>query len=145
MYKSFGDFTTSGGTAEGCFNEDGTPQEMKVAALTRTYITAFQGTPLKMYYNPEDSSFTATFVFNDLVKESSQIYMNLDGHYPDGFTKTASVDGEAIENFVFEGPTDTNYFSITFDDPSAMHKKIVTVTITKNSPETQGTVEENKH
>lgn len=25
MYKSFGDFTTTGGTKEGMFNEDGTP------------------------------------------------------------------------------------------------------------------------
>ena len=41
QYKSFGDFTTTGGTAEGVFNEDGTPQTYKLQALTRTYAHAF--------------------------------------------------------------------------------------------------------
>jgi hypothetical protein len=62
MYKSFGDHTTSGGTAEGLFNADGTPQELKLKSLTRTYIHAFQGTPLQMYFNTQDASFTSTFV-----------------------------------------------------------------------------------
>lgn len=34
QYKSFGDFTTTGGTAEGMFNEDGTPQPLKLKAIT---------------------------------------------------------------------------------------------------------------
>lgn len=41
MYKSFGDFTTTGGPKEGMYNPDGTPQALKLKALTRTYITAF--------------------------------------------------------------------------------------------------------
>ena len=41
MYKSFGDFTTTGGTKEGMYNSDGTPQDKKLKALTRSYIHAF--------------------------------------------------------------------------------------------------------
>ena len=41
MYKSFGDFTTTGGTKEGMFNSDGTPQQLKLKAIARTYAHAF--------------------------------------------------------------------------------------------------------
>jgi hypothetical protein len=51
MYKSFGDFTTTGGPKEGMYNPDGTPQAQKLKALTRTYMHAFQGTPNSMYFS----------------------------------------------------------------------------------------------
>lgn len=50
MYKSFGDFTTTGGTSEGMFNSDGTPQDLKLRAIARSYAHAFQGTPETMYF-----------------------------------------------------------------------------------------------
>ena len=41
QFKSFGDFTTTGGTKEGMFNSDGTPQSAKLEAIARTYAHAF--------------------------------------------------------------------------------------------------------
>lgn len=94
MYKSFGDHTTSGGTKEGLFNDDGTPQALKVKALSRTYAHAFQGTPIKMYFNTADASFTTTFAADASIKAPTEIYMHFDIHYPNGYTATASVDGQ---------------------------------------------------
>merc|ERR1712013_524287 len=76
MYKSFGDFTTTGGTREGMFNSDGTPQDLKLKAIARTYAHAFQGTPSKMSFNTTDGSFSTTFEYDAAITEPTEIYLN---------------------------------------------------------------------
>ena len=67
MYKSFGDFTTTGGTREGMFNSDGTPQDLKLKAIARTYAHAFQGTPESMYFSIADGSFSTSYQLSSTV------------------------------------------------------------------------------
>jgi len=92
-YKSFGDHTTSGGIKEGMFHVDGTTQKYKLKSLTRTYIHAWQGEPLQMYFNTKDATFTASMKFDATIKAPTEIYIFFDEHYPDGYTATASVEG----------------------------------------------------
>jgi hypothetical protein len=88
MYKSFGDFTTTGGTAEGMFNDDGTPQDLKVKAISRTYAYAYQGTPETMYFSSSSGAFTTTYVVDEAVNGVTEIYVNPDVWYPDGYKWT---------------------------------------------------------
>jgi hypothetical protein len=134
MYKSFGDHTTSGGTAEGLFNEDGTPQARKLEALTRTYVTAFQGTPHQMYFNSVDASFTASWFIDASVKANTEVYLNPDIHYPNGHTVAIEIDGEAATG-VSVLPGHGNYIQIVFDDPlklNSLNGKTMSITITAN-------------
>jgi len=46
QFKNYADLTTSAGTgSEGFYNEDGTLQDWKVKALSRTYVMLTQGVP----------------------------------------------------------------------------------------------------
>lgn len=58
MYKGFHDFTTTGGDDQGLFRSDGSIQDSKVKALTRTYVQAFQGTGLKTQFDKDTGFFT---------------------------------------------------------------------------------------
>ena len=112
MYKSFGDHTTAGGHFEGMYNEDGTPQALKLKALTRTYVHAFQGTPVKMFFHTEDASFTCSFIFDAKISAPTEIFIYFDLHYPGGYVAKADVDG-----FRFERVGETNYMTFEHDDP----------------------------
>ena len=90
QYKSFGDFTTTGGTAEGVFNENGTPQTYKLQALTRTYAHAFQGVPSTMHYDTVTKSFKTSFTLDKSVKGLTEIYLNKKLNYPNGYKITVS-------------------------------------------------------
>lgn len=85
MYKGFGDFTTTGGDLEGMYTNNGVPQALKVKALTRTYATAYQGTPSMMFFDPEDGSFVTRWTIDDKVTAETEIYMNPDVWYPNGY------------------------------------------------------------
>jgi len=41
QYKGFGDFTTTGNSNEGLYDNSGNVQDNKLRALTRTYVHAF--------------------------------------------------------------------------------------------------------
>ena len=127
MYKSFGDHTTSGGTAEGLFNADGTPQALKLASLTRTYQHAFQGTPLQMYFNTADASFTSTFVVDASITAPGEIYIYFDLHYSgENYVASATCEGKAVEGGVtFKKSEQQNYLTVEFGTPAAVDKKIV--------------------
>jgi endoglycosylceramidase len=62
QYKYYDDLTTSAGTgSEGFWNMDGTLQEWKVKALSRTYLKATQGAPLIQNFKHETGQFYAKF------------------------------------------------------------------------------------
>ena len=135
QYKSFGDHTTAGGEFEGMFNEDGSPQAGKMKALARTYMHAFQGTPIKMFFNPEDSSFTCSFTFDAKVTAPSEIYAYTAVHYPEGYIARADTDG-----FTFT-EVSKNYISLQHSNPDSIDGKVVSIVITRK---TSGMVEERK-
>jgi hypothetical protein len=93
MYKSFGDHTTSGGEKEGMFRENGEIQELKVKAVSRSYIHAFQGVPQKIYFNTHDGTYTGSFIFDAKVTAPSEIYAYRKIHYPDGLEAKAFTEG----------------------------------------------------
>jgi len=39
------------------FEADGTPQALKLKAMSRTYAHAFQGTPQSMYFSTKSGAF----------------------------------------------------------------------------------------
>ena len=67
------------------FNADGTPQDMKLQAIARTYAHAFEGTPQSMYFSTENASFKTSFLLDKRVLGSTEVYMNKDLFYDDGY------------------------------------------------------------
>lgn len=85
--KNFADLTTSAGTgSEGFYNNDGTLQDGKVKALTRTYMMATQGTLKSMEFSTESSNFEARFDVNTAIQQPSVLYYNQQYWYSTGFT-----------------------------------------------------------
>ena len=86
MYKPYKDFTTTcTEDAEGLFNLDGSVQNWKVKALSRTYIQAYQGVPLRQRFNSETKVFEAEFIANLLVDTPSELYFYKELNYPKGY------------------------------------------------------------
>ena len=86
MYKSYNDHTTTAAEGqEGIFNDDGTIQNMKEKALTRTYILYYQGIPIEFNFDDDTYEFNAKFKYNKDIKESSVLYFNKDLYYKNGF------------------------------------------------------------
>ena len=90
---------------------------------------AFQGTPIKMFFNPEDSSFTCSFTFDAAVKAPSEIYAYFSIHYPDGYTARADIDG-----FTFT-ETSKNYLTVEHINPNSISGKVVSIAITRKTEE----------
>ena len=98
--KNFADLTTSAGTgSEGFYNNDGTLQDGKVKALTRTYLTATQGTLKSMQFSTETSNFESRFDVNTNIKLPSVLYYNKHYWYPNGinFVLYNSYDVPLVE------------------------------------------------
>lgn len=91
MYKPFGDHTTSAReNEEGMFLEDGNPQNYKIQALTRTYVQAYQGTPIKTYFDYDTGFFITSFNLDLKIKAPSILYYNKDLFYKN-FTKNYTL------------------------------------------------------
>ena len=83
--KNFADLTTSAGTgSEGFYNNDGTLQEGKVKALTRSYMMSTQGILSSMQFSTETSNFEARFEVNTDIKLPSVLYYNQQYYYTQG-------------------------------------------------------------
>ena len=114
MYKSFYDHTTTAAeNEEGIFNDDGTIQNIKEKALSRTYIQYYQGLPLEVFYNDDTSEFLARFEYDGNIDEPSVIYLNKDLNYKDGYELEISDDnGNKIEEITLEEKGNYIYFKI---------------------------------
>jgi len=88
QYKGYGDFTTTGGAAEGMFADDGLPQQLKLKAITRTYVHAYKGTPKSSWFSTETGSYLTTFNYNRNITADTELYMNKDLWYSQGFKLT---------------------------------------------------------
>jgi endoglycosylceramidase len=86
MYKPFLDFTTScPDNKEGVFNQDGSYQEFKYKALTRTYVQAFQGKAIKMIYDKDQKILEVLFELDLSIEKPTEIYFNRVLNYPQGY------------------------------------------------------------
>ena len=95
--KIYKDLTTTAklGT-EGFYNQDGSLQDLKVKALSRTYLAKTQGTLLSQNFNTNNSQFIAWIKVNTSVEAPSEIYLNTQYWYPDGFEILITQDGKQI-------------------------------------------------
>lgn len=77
QFKFYGDLTTSAGVgSEGFYEHDGSLQEWKVKALSRTYLMATQGVPTLQKFDMDTSDFTAKFTANTNLDAPTIIYVN---------------------------------------------------------------------
>ena len=95
QYKGYNDFTTTGSGTEGFFFTNGTLQDDKVKALSRTYFQAVQGKPLSIVF--ENGVFNGTFELNSGIKYPTEIYMNTQLYYPNGFQIEISREGATVQ------------------------------------------------
>ena len=114
MYKSYNDHTTTAAeNEEGIFNDDGTIQNMKEIALSRTYIQYYQGIPLEVIFNDETNEFLARFKYDKNINEPSVLYLNKDLKYKDGYDLHITDDnGIEIEEVVSEEKENYIFFKI---------------------------------
>ena len=87
QFKYNDDITTVSGKIEGFYHANGTLQEGKVAALSRTYARAVAGTPLLMRFDPSTAAFRLRYLVGPgavgaNVSSTTDIFMNLGMHYP---------------------------------------------------------------
>lgn len=94
QYKGFNDITTTGSSTEGFFFANGTLQDGKVKALSRTYFQYIQGKPLSIVFN--DGAFVGTFFMNSTIRYPTEVYLNNQLYYPDGFEVIVSREGAKI-------------------------------------------------
>ena len=124
MYKAFNDHTTTAAeNEEGIFNPDGSLQNIKEKALSRTYIQSYQGIPLEINFDDDTNIFTASFTYNPEIKEPNVLYLYKDLKYPNGYNlELTGEDGTPIEGVDVEEKGNYVYFKI--DQPSELNVKV---------------------
>ena len=85
MFKGFGDFTTSGNTSEGLYGPDGKVEEIKLKALVRTYVQAYQGVPEEIAFDNTSAHFYTKFQVDGSIKAPTLLYYNQQYYYPNGY------------------------------------------------------------
>jgi len=115
MYKPYKDFTTTcPDDREGLFYKDGSVQPFKVKALTRSYVVAFQGEPLSMFFDTETKVLQAEMSYDSSIKRATVIYLNKELNYPNGFNLEVKGTGK-----YFEIESEENYIEILIEDYEA--------------------------
>mmetsp|Transcript_46707 Transcript_46707/g.117590 ORF Transcript_46707/g.117590 Transcript_46707/m.117590 type:complete len:646 (-) Transcript_46707:43-1980(-) len=100
-YKKFKDITTQN-DQESFYDADGNLELRKVRSLTRTYAKVTAGTPTTMKYNRTDESFVLRFVASPparLFQAPTEIYLNEEMHYPNGYEVSVSPSGCTFQEF----------------------------------------------
>ena len=124
MYKSYNDHTTTAHERqEGNFNSDGTVQNLKEKALSRTYILYYQGIPKSFKFDENNKNFEAEFTYDKKIKNPSVIYLNKNYYYKNGYDlkimdkNNTSIDGVEITE---EG----NYINFFIDNTDGIEVKV---------------------
>lgn len=84
QYKYYDDLTTTG-HGEAFYDADGTLEEEKVRALSRTYAYAIAGLPASSAFDPTTSTFKFSFIINTNITSPTEIYLNQAWYYPNGY------------------------------------------------------------
>ena len=96
MFKGYGDFTTSASIEEGFYNNQ-TLQAKKVAALARTYVPYYQGTPISIYFNITDGYFSTNFMLDPTVTNSTIVFVSTEYYYTNGLViNTSSTNPNVV-------------------------------------------------
>ena len=105
-FKHFEDITTANRDgSENLYYKNGTLQEAKVKALSRTYAKRIAGNPVRMRFDSDTSQFDLTFQVNSqLNSRKTEIFANRDFYYPNGISIEANVEGD------FEETTNSVFF-----------------------------------
>eukprot|EP01102_Stenamoeba_stenopodia_P008003 TRINITY_DN2266_c0_g1_i1.p1 TRINITY_DN2266_c0_g1~~TRINITY_DN2266_c0_g1_i1.p1 ORF type:complete len:535 (-),score=83.50 TRINITY_DN2266_c0_g1_i1:97-1647(-) len=84
-FKDFHDITTSS-QLESFYDTDGNLEIPKVKALSRTYPRAVAGEIVTYKFAPETSTFTLVYFTNTTITEPTEIYLNENWYYPNGYS-----------------------------------------------------------
>ncbi|KAJ5067604.1 cellulase [Anaeramoeba ignava] len=93
QFKFFDDITTTASVSESFYFPNGTLKTGKVKTLSRTYAQAIQGIPMMMNFDPITSKFQFKFQFNSSIPLQTEIYLNEEYYYPNGFSVNISPNG----------------------------------------------------
>lgn len=86
QYKYNEDITTTSGSKQGFYHDNGTLQKKKVSALARPYATAVAGKPLLMRFSPFTNVFQLTYrTLRSVESKKTNIYASKELTYPYGY------------------------------------------------------------
>ena len=124
MYKTYNDHTTTAAEGqEGIFNDDGTIQNMKEKALSRTYILYYQGIPVEFNFNDNNKEFNAKFIYVKSIEKPSVIYINKDLYYKKGYKlKIMDVNDKELDGV--EITEKDNYIDVLINNEDGIEVKV---------------------
>mmetsp|Transcript_28635 Transcript_28635/g.50911 ORF Transcript_28635/g.50911 Transcript_28635/m.50911 type:complete len:530 (-) Transcript_28635:411-2000(-) len=114
MFKGFGDYTTTGSYTEGFYNQDGSLQQNKLKHLSRTYIQAYQGVPIKADFDVSTGHFSASYEVDPSIQGSTDLYFNGAIYYPYGYKYVIKNNAD----LQYQVETFENLLSVTFPSGS---------------------------
>ena len=124
MYKSYNDHTTTAHEGqEGIFNSDGTVQNLKEKALSRTYILYYQGIPKSFKFDDNNKNFEAEFVYDKSINKPSVIYFNKNYYYEKGYDLKIMDKNNTIIDGV-EITEEGNYINFLIDNTNGIEVKV---------------------
>lgn len=129
-WKSFQDITTQNPASESLYNDDGSLQMLKLAALSRSYPQAVPASPgtLRSHFDwaSPQRTLTITFTVSTTARNTSAIvFVNRPIHYPAGLQTTLDPAGAGVI-------VDTGGPTIRVDLDDAARGSEVTITVTAN-------------
>jgi len=91
QFKFYDDITTQSSppTIESFYENDGSLQERKVKALSRTYAHAICGVPTNMLFDPASSHFSLSYIAGPCNGQATIVYLNEKWYYTNGFVVSA--------------------------------------------------------
>lgn len=133
QFKLYEDLTTTASTgSQGFYNADGTLQEWKVKALSRTYLMATQGVPKAMEFDPVESLFAARYELDTEITQPTVIFASRKHHYKVGIELRIWAEGERLmpgaEGLEVDRDPENGRIFIKIDRPD-LHKKSIEVRI----------------
>lgn len=96
QFKYFHDITTVSGPLESFYAADGSLQQTKVDALSRTYAQAIAGIPSHMQFSTNTGAFRLAFTSTG-GSRPTEIYLNKAVHYAEGY-ELSILNGSASLN-----------------------------------------------
>ena len=135
QFKYYADLTTSAGTgSEGFYNADGSLQDWKAKALSRSYLQFTQGVLMKQNFNTKDSSLTASFKVDTSIQAPTFIYQNTEYWCGEaGCACSYSENGTALPENSYFAFVNGQITELKITDAS-FNGKTIDVTCSKKEP-----------
>jgi len=135
QFKKYGDLTTTAMTGnEGFYNEDGSLQQDKVKALTRTYLQNTQGELLSLSFNSTTALFNASFQVDTSIAAPTVLYYSTEYWYSDGSVlEVETAAGQALtrNDYELRFPSE-NHLTVQVVNP-AFNGQVVVVRLAPTS------------